>query len=528
MAYSYSDFLFSILAYCVGIGNIWRFPYLCSSSGAGAFLIPYILMTLVLGVPLFYLEVAVGQVLQAGPAEAFGALIPALYGIGASTIMLSFLLSSYYVVVMAWCLYLVVKSSVNAFNDDNIFTVNQNETRYFWETTVLDEGRGGIAACLGIVWIFIYFTIYRGATQSTIVSRITIISAYVMIFALLARTSIEEGAVDGIYYFLNPRWEQLREPKVWINAAIQVFNSIGISFGSIVAFGSLRKQTGSTRRILADSVTIVMLNMATSLVSGLLIYSAIGVVSNRTGVNIEELTSEGIDLIFVICPILFGILPWKGWAILFFLTILLLGYSTEFAMIQSVQIFVEDFMTERIEERRWKTTLYICVMMVCLSIPTVMPFGMKYYKLMDSYTCFVSLMVIAFLEVGGVCWYYGADRLCRLINTTSNDGEVPWLIRISWKVVCPVAVLFLMLLTLSGVEKVTFKGEPYPMYAHVYGVFITFLSLACIPAGLVYVYLKQRQSPRSWRAIFSPSTQSGMVPVTYTSKRSEFKLQDPM
>lgn len=558
---SNAEFLYSTIGYCVGLGNIWRFPYLCAESGAGAFLIPYFIMTIFLGVPLFYLEVGIGQALKSGPPEALAKLIPGMYGVGLATIMLTFLLSSYYCVVIAWSMVLVYSSAwtdqisdkiskseeiLDSFSKTDqshelsdtgslISNFTQDSARTYWEIDILQNSRLEIFICLVITWCLIYFTIHRGVSAASKISRVTVLVPYILLSVLMVQTLKLDGALDGVIYFLKPRWNQLLNFKVWTNAAAQVFNSLGIAFGGLITFGSFRssdeslvestgkgdssmtsenssssnfnsdqnlnhnaqnqsKKSGSI--LLRDSVLTVSINAITSIISGVLIFSAIGAISHSTNISIENLSQEGIDLLFVIYPKLFKLLGNEYmWSIIFFSVVMMLGFNTEFAMVQSIQIFIEDFFKidansktkSSLSLKRKLISGVVCSTLFISSIPTVTKFGIRYYKLMDSYTCILGLMLIAFLEVGGLCLYYSTNSLETLLVENRVVEKVPKFIKFCWKYVCPVVLFIILCITLSSLNLVTYKGENYGTIWHVFGIIVSLLSVLCIPLGVKIV-----------------------------------------
>ena len=104
------SFILACVGYAVGLGNIWRFPYLAYKSGGGAFLIPFAVMLLLCGIPLLYMELAAGQYTRRGPIGAMGKLSPILKGAGVATVIMTFLLSTYYNVIMSWALFYFISS----------------------------------------------------------------------------------------------------------------------------------------------------------------------------------------------------------------------------------------------------------------------------------------------------------------------------------------------------------------------------------------------------------------------------------
>ncbi|XP_020914782.1 sodium- and chloride-dependent GABA transporter 1 isoform X2 [Exaiptasia diaphana] len=382
-----ADFMLSCVGYAVGLGNIWRFPYLCYANGGGAFLIPYLIMLVICGMPMFYMELAAGQYFSLGPIGVWGSICPLFKGIGMASIVVSFLVCIYYNVIIAWCLYFLAisfrsevlwKHCNNWWNTDNCYegrlpdakncasminaTINAtvaggnitnctsintkdltSPSLEFWNHYVLEISDGignpGIVKwelflCLVIAWIGIYFCMWKGVKSSGKVVYFTATFPYVVLFILFIRGVTFPGANIGIEYYLTPKWEKLKDPKVWVAAATQIFYSLGIGFGSLVAMGSYNKFHNN---IFRDAVTISIINCATSVFAGFVVFSTLGFMSYTLNKPIEEVAGSGPGLVFVVYPQAIAQMPVSPvWAILFFIMILTLGLDSQFGMMEAV------------------------------------------------------------------------------------------------------------------------------------------------------------------------------------------------
>uniref|UniRef100_A0A8B9H0K4 Transporter n=1 Tax=Astyanax mexicanus TaxID=7994 RepID=A0A8B9H0K4_ASTMX len=311
------EFVLASVGYAVGLGNVWRFPYLCYRSGGGAFLIPYIIMLFVCGIPLLFMEYAIGQYTRLGPVHGLAKICPLFKGVGLATVVISFVLATYYNVLMTWALYYLFNSfgsnlpwqscnnTWNAVSNCSTgFPGNathlQSASQQFFDRKLLEmtrgiEDAGGVRwellGLLALAWLIIYFCIFKGVKSTGKVVYFTATFPYFMLFALLINNVQLPGAKTGILYFLMPNWSKLGEVQVWVNAAAQIFNSIGIAFGSMISMASYNKYNNN---ILRDTFVVSLANSATSILAGFVIFSAIGYMAHIHNLPVEDIATDGM------------------------------------------------------------------------------------------------------------------------------------------------------------------------------------------------------------------------------------------
>nr|DBA17065.1 TPA: hypothetical protein GDO54_002572 [Pyxicephalus adspersus] len=282
------DFLLSVVGFSVDLANVWRFPYLCYKNGGGAFLIPYTLFLIIAGMPLFYMELALGQYNRQGAATVWK-ICPCFKGVGYTVILIALYVGFYYNVIIAWSLYYLASSFTselpwttcgNAWNTPNCTDPNllnasffENGTKYskykltpaaqFYERGVLhlhesagihDLGlpRWQLTLCLFAVLIVLFFSLWKGVKTSGKVVWITATLPYVVLFVLLIRGITLPGSSKGISAYLHIDFRRLKEPTVWIDAATQIFYSLGAGFGVLIAFASYNKFDNNCYRFSDD------------------------------------------------------------------------------------------------------------------------------------------------------------------------------------------------------------------------------------------------------------------------------------
>ncbi|XP_018378027.1 PREDICTED: sodium- and chloride-dependent transporter XTRP3 [Trachymyrmex cornetzi] len=292
------QFFLSIIGYSVGLGNIWRFPYLCQQNGGGAFLIPFFVMLILEGVPLFLIELGLGQRMRQGALGVWNTIHPWLGGIGIASCIVTFFVALYYNVIITWCVYYLfnsVEAITIKFGESLPWAkcpvldgkpveecVKSSETAYFWYRTTLDaapsieDGQGlkwWIVLCLLLSWVVVFFIVMKGIQSSGKVVYFTSMFPYLVLTIFFIRGITLKGASAGLAHMYTPKVEKLLEPTVWLDAATQVFYSFGLAFGSLIAFGSYNTPDNHCVR---DVILVSVCNAFTAIYASVVIFAILG------------------------------------------------------------------------------------------------------------------------------------------------------------------------------------------------------------------------------------------------------------
>jgi len=335
-------FLFAAIGSAVGLGNIWRFPYLTYKFGGGAFLIPYLLALIILGIPLLILEFAIGQKLQQGAVGAFRKINSRLRGIGAGAIISGFLVVIYYAAVIAWTVFFFIKS----FNFELPWA--EDAGAYFFSSVLgISEGVGVLGGinipllfALLFVWVAIYFSVRKGIKSVGKVVLITMPLPIILLIILFFRGITLPGALTGISYYLTPDFSALLSTEIWLAAISQIFFTLSLAFGIMIAYASFNKED---QDIAGDSYITAISNSAISIFAGFVVFAVLGYMSFTSGIGIEEVAVSGPGLAFVVFPQALALMP-LAWffAILFFLMLFTLGLDSAFSLVEGINTVVGD------------------------------------------------------------------------------------------------------------------------------------------------------------------------------------------
>ncbi|KAJ8312840.1 LOW QUALITY PROTEIN: hypothetical protein KUTeg_010213 [Tegillarca granosa] len=531
------DFLLSVIGFAVDLANVWRFPYLCYKNGGGAFLIPYGLMLLLGGIPLFYMELALGQFNRTGAITCWGRLCPLFKGIGWSVVLIAFYTDFYYNVIIAWSLHFLFKSFTstlpwstcgNDWNTEHCYegfkrnnSVMSNDTDLDYNITTsledynistsnitnitgvirkspaeeyfvrgflgLHESSGifdvgypqwQIVLCLLGVYLICYFSLWKGISTSGKVVWFTALFPYVVLFILMIRGATLPGAATGIEYYLTPNFTRLATSEVWVDAATQVFFSLGPGFGVLLAFASYNQLHNNVYR---DALLTSSINCATSFFSGFVIFMILGYMAQKAKVHISQVATEGPGLVFMVYPEAIATLPGAPfWAIIFFLMLLTLGLDSSFGGSEAVLTALSDeFPILKKYRELFVGALFSLYFIVGLSFCT--QGGAFVVNLMDKYAAGYSILFAVFFESLVVSWAYGVDRFSDDIRTMI--GYKPGLYwKVCWKFIAP----FIMIFGLVGYQPLKYDDYEYPWSANFIGWCVACSSILCIPGFALY------------------------------------------
>ncbi|KAM7129895.1 sodium- and chloride-dependent GABA transporter 2 isoform 3-T3 [Ciconia maguari] len=324
------EYVLSVAGEIIGLGNVWRFPYLCYKNGGGAFFIPYLIFLFTCGIPVFFLETALGQYTSQGGVTAWRRICPLFEGIGYASQVIVVLLNFYYIIVLAWALFYLFSSFTidlpwgscdHEWNTGNCMelqkansTLNvtsENATSpviEFWERRVLKISDGiqhlgslrwELALCLLLAWIICYFCIWKGVKSTGKVVYFTATFPYLMLVVLLIRGVSLPGASQGILFYLYPDLSRLGDPQEGLGVPAQLSGSCSLvkavseqGVKSLVFQHRLLSCPLSLPVERRDCVALCFLNSGTSFVAGFAIFSILGFMAGEQGVPIAEVAES--------------------------------------------------------------------------------------------------------------------------------------------------------------------------------------------------------------------------------------------
>ncbi|KAK7088491.1 hypothetical protein V1264_022404 [Littorina saxatilis] len=506
-------------------------------------------MLVFLGLPLFYMELALGQFHRSGPISIWRRICPMFCGIGFGICFVSTFVGAYYNTIIAYALYYLVMSfrstmlyatCDNSWNSPdcvgpldmaNRSNMSVSSAVEFFNYHVLEvhksqgiDDLGGVKwqllLCLIVVFLVVFLCCWKGTKSTGKAVWVTATLPFLMLFVLLVRGLTLPGASNGVIFYLKPDFSRLAHLEVWVDAAAQIFFSLGPGFGALIALSSYNKFHNNCFK---DAILTSIINCTTSFVAGVVVFSVLGYMAHLQNTDVESVATHGPGLVFVVYAEAIATLSGSAfWAVLFFLMLIALGLDSTFGGLEAVMTALADEFNF-FQKRRTLVTFTVCMYCFLIGLPAVTYGGTYFIYLMDTHAAPISLIFICLMEVVAVNWIYGVGRFADDIESMLGfRPNIFW--RTCWSVICPVGLFLLFVLSFVGYQPLSLDGYNYPGWAVAVGWLITCVSVACIPAHIVYMFFSTPGTiAQRWRLMTKPQVETTAPPISkgeVTSTRS--------
>ncbi|MBQ2830971.1 sodium-dependent transporter [Methanobrevibacter sp.] len=431
-------FMMAMIGSAVGLGNIWRFPYILYSNGGGSFMIPYIVSLFLLGISFVLVEYAVGYKFKRSLARILFSISKKLEPVAWFILLIVFLITTYYVCVVGWDLIYLILSFTKAWgtNPDLFFANNVLQAT---------DSISGIFNIVPIVigatfaiWFMAWFILKRdlndgiGRVTKTLIPLLALIVVGIVLFSLTL-----PGASAGYSQIFTPDWSALANTDVWLAAFGQIVFSLSLGMAIAMTYASyLPEET----KLVDNALIVAFSNSGIEVFNSIGIFSILGFMTVTSGIPFNELVTEGTGLAFVVFPQVFNTMGSAAYIIgpLFFLCILFAGITSIIALLEGVCYSIsEKFLIER-----KKTATAVCLVGFLISIIFTTGIGSTILGVFDAYLNNFALLFAVLLECIIFGWIYKFDDLIETLNknTTIKVGKL-WKTVI--KYILPVCIVFL-------------------------------------------------------------------------------------
>lgn len=339
-----TGFILAAIGSAVGLGNIWRFPGVAYENGGGAFLVPYVIALLVIGIPVLFFDYALGHRFRGSAPTVFRRLTRRAEALGWFQVGISIVIILYYTVIIAWALSFVWFSVEQTWGDDAAGFFTDDFLRTSAEPGIgLDVVPGVFWPLVG-TWVVTLGILALGVQKGLERSNVIFLPLLVVLFAaLVVRALFLDGAADGLNAFFTPDWSALLHPGVWIAAVAHIFFSLSIAFGIMVTYSSYLKRRSN---LTSSGLVVAFSNSSFEILAGVGVFATLGFMAHQQGVGVDDLEGlTGPTLSFSTFPQIISAMPGGSFfGVLFFLSLAVAGLTSLLSLLQVVSAaFQEKF-----------------------------------------------------------------------------------------------------------------------------------------------------------------------------------------
>jgi NSS family neurotransmitter:Na+ symporter len=425
---SRAPFIFAAIGSAIGLGNVWRFPYITYEYGGGTFLIPYVIGLIVMGIPWMMLEFGMGRYFQKGAPGVFEGIGKKWEWLGWWPVWVAFLIVTYYTVIIAWSLRYAISSATVAWGMGQAGAEGAGD---FFFGTVLQLSDGPTAlgppvwfilGLLAFVWLVIFLIMFRGARVIGKVSIVLVILPWLLLVVLFIRGVTLPGALEGLNFYLSPDFAVLGNVEVWFAAFSQIAFTLSLGMAGMFAYGSFIAKKADVNN---SAIITSFADSSTAFFAGFAVFSTVGFIMQAMNIPIGDVSASGLGLAFVTYPVAVSMMPGANAlvGILFFLCLFFLGTtSAYFLAYGGVAVPLMD----KFGWSRIKATLTVSIVAFLVGILYTTQGGLYWLDMVDRTVCFYGLLITGALTCLVVGWVFGPAKLREHNNETSDIGIGVW------------------------------------------------------------------------------------------------------
>ncbi|CEF65064.1 Sodium-dependent dopamine transporter [Strongyloides ratti] len=456
------QFILTCVGFAVGLGNIWRFPSVAYENGGAAFLIPYLICSITLGLPVLILEMALGQSLNSGPATAYGKIVPMMKGLGWGMICCSTFLSTFYAVVISWIFYYIVKLITGGFSDivtcdnswntifcfsiveelkcknesfpdinyiffnDTCLEIPKNMTPSIFREITYEDNNLDPSRILSAAEEYFYRSMLQ--QESDFINNILkpnwklflcYTAVYIIVVLIVWKVFFIYGlTLDGSsigirYYLLEPDFSKLLSAKTWKAAATQLCFSLSVGIGGIL---SLSSYNDKHHNFYKDALIIVFADGFMSVFGGVTVFSILGFMAKQLGQEINEVVKSGTSLAFIAYPEAASLTTFSTiFSLLFFIMLFLLGVSTQVCIMSSLSTGLYD-QFESLRKHKEKLSFLAAIVTYIAGFLMTFKSGKFLFEIFNQFSASFNLLGLIGLECITITYIYGIKNFQRDIR----------------------------------------------------------------------------------------------------------------
>ena len=446
------SFLLALIGSAVGLGNIWRYPYVLYSNGGGAFFIPYIVAILIMGIPFLILEYGVGYNFKSSFPKAVKSISKKWEYLGWFLPVAVFMILIYYSAILGWDGFYVIISAFKGWGADP----NAYFTGSFLQANDTLGGLGtfvpfvAIAMLVGwvIMWVISHTDLEKGLGR---VSKVLVPLLFaIMIFIVLFSLTLP-GAGIGLAELYNPDWSLLLNFNIWMAAFGQMIFSLSLGMSIAFTYASYTKDDSD---LVSNALWVTVANCGFENFAAIGVFSILGYMSLQSGVAVPDLVTQGTGLVFIVYPTVFNVLG--DWASvigpLFFFTVYLAGLTSILSTIEPLSFSIQN----KFGWSRNKTMTILCVFGAAVSMIYATAMGSYILGIADTFVNQIAILIGVIFECIIFAWIFKAENIIPKLNAKSKSIKLGkwWLVVVKY-----VLPIFIAIVWVGGILEVISSGS---------------------------------------------------------------------
>ncbi|BCL69117.1 sodium-dependent transporter [Vibrio nigripulchritudo ATCC 27043] len=443
---SRAGFILAAVGSAIGLGNIWRFPYMAYENGGGAFFIPYLFAMITAGIPFMILEFSMGQKYRGSAPKTLSKIHPKFEWLGWFQVGVAAVIAVYYVAVIGWAISYFGMSFTQGWGEDtNAFFFSEYLQLGNNSPTNLGSIQWKIAIAMLIAWGITYAAIVGGVKSGIErASKIMMPVLFIMVIVLIGRMIFLPGALDGVNYMFEPDFSKIWDVKVWAAAYGQIFFSLSIGFAIMLAYSSYLPEKSD---ITNNAFMTVLINCGFSILAGIMIFSVLGYMAQEQGKPLTEVVSAGVGLAFVTLPAAINLLPapYILGPLLFF-ALVVAGLSSHISIMEAVTSAIMD----KLKWSRKKAANIVVGIGLVVSMAFATNGGLLLLDLVDHFANNVGIMLGGLIEIVLMAWIVSKVGEVREYVNGSSDFAIGQWFDICLRFITPAILIYILINKLSA------------------------------------------------------------------------------
>ncbi len=433
-----STFILAAIGSAVGLGSIWRFPFICARNGGGAFLIAYVIAMLVVGMPILIAELSSGHKIKGSICKVFVSVNPKFEILGWFVLAIAFVIISYYVVIMGWtCKYLVDAFTLK-WGADTCSFFRQTTLGLSKDPSAMWQVRWDLLSFLVVAWITIMTCIWRGPDSIGKIIHASIYIPAVILVIMVVRGVTLQGSLVGLSYYLRPDFIKLASLGIWLDAFTQAFFSLGTGLGVMYAYGSYLPDRAN---IVGNAIIITVSTTLVAFLGGLAVFGSLGFLAIQSGTEMTAIINQGgAGLAFVSYPAIINSLPVfkKTFGVLFFTMLLVLSLNSAFSMVEAVASSLRD----KFGWSHEKSNLTVSTASFMFGILFITRGGYAWLDYFDYFSSSIGIATACIFNCLVIGWFLDANKLIDHVILMPGPN-----LGITWSTLCKFVIFGLLIVT---------------------------------------------------------------------------------